>query len=195
MYYLKYARNVIIRAPLFHVISPFILCQNYYCRKWVVIQISPSLGELVLYVVWSYADSCRMNHNETMIKTDAMNDWRRKTSLTIFTSHFIARVRKGLLKVCVWEGAGDRTELKYFDLHSYGRQRCVFLVLLMLNRRSRGPLCWVMASFTASYQHLLWFPNSTWNSNWHSTSVMTALYNSSTPTRSPTWSLKSNVES
>ena len=29
----------------------------------------------------------------------------------------------------MWEGAGDRTELKYFDPHSYGRQRCVFLVL------------------------------------------------------------------
>ena len=25
----------------------------------------------------------------------------------------------------MWEGAGDRTELKYFDLHSYGRQRCL----------------------------------------------------------------------
>ena len=41
--------------------------------------------------------------------------------------------------------------------HSYGRQRCVFLILKMLNRRPRGPLCWVMAFFTASYQHLLWF--------------------------------------
>ena len=78
----------------------------------------------------------------------------------IFTSHFIARVRKGLLKVCVWEGAGDRTELKYFDPHSYGRQLCVYLVLLMLNRRPWGPLCWVLAFFTASYQQLLWSPNS-----------------------------------
>ena len=42
--------------------------------------------------------------------------------------------------------------------HSYGRQRCVFLVLLMLNRRSWGPLCWVMAFFTTSYQQLLWTP-------------------------------------
>ena len=73
----------------------------------------------------------------------------------IFTSHFIARVRKVLLKVCVWEGPGDRTELKYFDPHSYGHQHCVFFVLLMLNRRSWGPLCWVLAFFTASYQHLL----------------------------------------
>ena len=103
-------------------------------------------------------------------------------------------------------------ELQYFDLHSYGRQRCVFLVLQMLNRRPKGPLCWVMAFFTASYQHLLWtpthqgpkplrpgvaFPNTSFpsfsNSNWNS--VLTELYNSSTPTRSPTRSLESNVGS
>ena len=93
------------------------------------------------------------HHNDTIIKR------RKKTSLqNIYTSHFIARVRKGLLKVCVWEGDGDQTELKYFDPHSYGRQRCVFLILLMFNRRTWGSLCWVLAFFTASYQHLLWTP-------------------------------------
>ena len=54
-------------------------------------------------------------------------DARRKTSLQIYTFHFIARVRKGLLKVCMWEGAGDRTERKYFDPHSYGRHVVSFL--------------------------------------------------------------------
>ena len=29
----------------------------------------------------------------------------------------------------MWEGVGDRTQLQYIDPHSYGRQRCVFLVL------------------------------------------------------------------
>ena len=28
----------------------------------------------------------------------------------------------------------------------------------MLNWRPRGPLCWVLAFFTASYQQLLWIP-------------------------------------
>ena len=51
-------------------------------------------------------------------------------------------------------------KLQYFDPHSYGRHCCVFLVLLMLNRRPWGPLCWVLAFFTASYQQLLWSPNS-----------------------------------
>ena len=46
---------------------------------------------------------------------------RAKTSLKRYISHFICNV-------CVWEGAGDRTELQYIDPHSYGHQRCVFLV-------------------------------------------------------------------
>ena len=69
-------------------------------------------------------------HNDTINK-QTQEDFFNK----ICTSHFIARVRKGLLKVCVWEGAGDWTELKHFDPHSYGHQRCVLLVLQMLNRR------------------------------------------------------------
>ena len=67
---------------------------------------------------------------------------------------------KRLFKVCVWEGAGDRTKTAIFwPPHSYGRQRCVFLVLLMLNRGPWGLLCWVLAFFTASYQHLLSTPS------------------------------------
>ena len=34
--------------------------------------------------------------------------------IKICTSHFIVRVRKGLLMVCVWEGADDRTETAIF---------------------------------------------------------------------------------
>ena len=62
-------------------------------------------------------------HNDTIITTSEV------FFIKICTSHFIVRVRKGLLKICVWEGVGDRTELQYFDPHSNGRQRCVFLVL------------------------------------------------------------------
>ena len=52
-------------------------------------------------------------------------------------------------------------KLQYWDPHSYGRQRCVFLVLQMLNRRPSGPaLCWMMAFFTVSYQQILWSLNS-----------------------------------
>ena len=81
----------------------------------------------------------------------------------------------------------------------------------MLNRKSRGPLCWVMAFFTASYQHLLWtpiqsgapspfglvwlsLPQLVYNSvrSLTATSVLTESYYSPTPTQSPTGSLESH---
>ena len=95
------------------------------------------------------------------------------------------------------------------------RQRCVFLFLRMLNRSpgvhstgcwlsllhlisffsgtqfiraSRKPLRLGVAFLTTSHLQLRPIFNST-----ASTSILTALYNSSTPTRSPTRSLKSNV--
>ena len=53
--------------------------------------------------------------------------------------------------VCVWEGVGDRTKTAIYWPHSYGHQRCVFLVLLMLNRRPGGSaFCWVLAFSTTS---------------------------------------------
>ena len=51
----------------------------------------------------------------------------------------------------MWEGVGDRTELQHFDPHSYGHQRCVFLVLLMLNRRPGGSaFCWLSLPYLVS---------------------------------------------
>ena len=84
-----------------------------------------------------------------------------KTSLTnSCTSHFIVRVRKGLLKVCVWEGAGDRTETAIFwPLLLWSSALCLSCSP-DAQPEALGPLCWVMAFFTASYQQLLWFPNS-----------------------------------
>ena len=41
--------------------------------------------------------------------------------------------------------------LQYIDPHSYGHQRCVFLVLLMFNRSPGGSaFCWVLAFSTTS---------------------------------------------
>ena len=85
----------------------------------------------------------------------------------------------------------------------------------LLNRRPGDwALCWMMAFFTAFYQQLLWTPTQSgtpspfglvWLSLPHlvynsvqsltatATTVLTELYNSSTPTQSPTWSLESHV--
>ena len=132
----------------------------------------------------------------------------------ICTSHFIVRVRKGLLWVLLWEGVRDRTELQYIDPHSYGRQHCVFLVLQgcstggpgaqlsagwwlsllhlitnwspKLHRGSWGPLRLGVAFPTTSYLRRLW-PATVW------LPVLTELYNSSTPTQSPTQSLEWHI--
>ena len=51
----------------------------------------------------------------------------------------------------MWEGVGDRTKTAIYWPHSYGHQRCVFLVLLMLNRRPGGSaFCWELAFSTTS---------------------------------------------
>ena len=142
-----------------------------------------------------------------------MNNRRRKTSLTKYLPLTLLQgFEKGCSRFACERELETEQKLQYFDPHSYGRQRCVFLVLLMLNRRLWGPLCWVLAFFTASYQHLLrtsthqgpkapsaWcgFPyhissitQSPTVCNCHLTSVLTVLYNSSTSTRSPTRSLE-----
>ena len=59
------------------------------------------------------------HHNHTIIKTHEGRKTQEELRCriktqedffsNIFTSHFIARVSKGLFKVCMWEGAGDRT--------------------------------------------------------------------------------------
>ena len=47
-------------------------------------------------------------HNDTIIKT------QEDFFINICTSHFIVRVRKGLLNVLLWEGVGDQTETAIF---------------------------------------------------------------------------------
>ena len=74
------------------------------------------------------------------------------------TSHFIVRVWKRLLRVLQWEGVGDRIELRYIDLHSYGRQRCVFLVLQGCSTGAPGAK--LSAGWWLSLLHLItnWSP-------------------------------------
>ena len=90
------------------------------------------------------------HHNDTIIKR------RRKTSLTKYVPLTLLQgFEKGYSRFACERELETEHKLQYFDPHYYGRQRCVFIVLLMLNRKPRGPLCWVMAYFTASYQYLL----------------------------------------
>ena len=103
------------------------------------------------FVNYYILDTYRRNDNDAIIKTQ--EDFFNNIYLSLY-----CKGSRRLFKVCVWEGARDRTQTVIFWPQTYGHQRCVFLVLLILNRRSWGPLCWVLAFFTASYQHLLWTP-------------------------------------
>ena len=169
-------------------------------------------------VVLSSADSCRNIHiyagyirtqwiTDAMIKTDAMTKTQEDFFNKIFTSHFIARVRKG----CVGFYCERELEIEHnwniLTPHSYGRH----VVSFLFSWCSNGGLRAHSAGWSATtYQQLLRSPNSievpedpfgrVWLSlphlvsNWHSnstdlTSVLTELYNNSTPTRS----LKSHV--
>ena len=80
--------------------------------------------------------------------------------IKICNSNFIVRVRKGLLRVLLWEGVGDRTETAiYWPPLLWSSVLCLSRSPGLLNRRPRGPaLCWMMAFFTASYHQLLWTP-------------------------------------
>ena len=64
----------------------------------------------------------------------------------------MARVQKGLCGVLLWEGARDRTELKYFD------PKLMAVTLCLSCSSDTQPEPWVLAFFTASYKHLLWTP-------------------------------------
>ena len=113
---------------------------------------------------------------------------------------------KGLCGFLLWEGVGDRIELQHSDPHSYGRQRCVFLVLQ--GSSTGGPVAQLSAGWWLSLLHLItnfsgpqlislvWLslPHLIHNSVSNClTSVLTELYNCSTPNQLPTRSLEWHV--
>ena len=66
----------------------------------------------------------------------------------------------------MWEGVGDRTELQYIGPHSYGRQRCVFLVLQGCSTGGPGAQLFVnYFSFLTSSIYLMWVFNTSFNWN------------------------------
>ena len=204
---------LLISSRLIIVISFFL---DWSCRNWVA---SYSPTHLISHQIWYLFEyhnleevhtplghvlvlySHLQHHNDTTIKTQEgrhMKEGRRKkTSFQIyFTSHFIARVRKGC-----WRFACEMVLETEHKLHILTPllwpSRCVFLVLLdaqpevlgsTQSEVSEGPLGRVWPSLPHLVSgclevcwQLLWDPNST------------ELNNNSTPTRSPTGSLKSNV--
>ena len=143
-------------------------------------------------------------------------DAHRKTSLTKYVPlTLFVRVRKGLLRVCVWEGVGDRTETVIFwppllwpsalslscspDAQPEAQRPTLlgdgFLYCILsasspdLNSSGpQGPSAW--CGFPYHTSSITPSPTGTaTGTGTVLTSVLTELYNSSTPTRS----LKSHV--
>ena len=105
---------------------------------------------------YCYMVICRFMQNESQRHNDK---GRAKTSLKKYLPLTLLQgFEKVIQGLCVRGSWRPNRNCNILTPHSYGRQCCVFLVLQMLNRRPRGPLCWVMAFFTASYQHFLWTP-------------------------------------
>ena len=138
---------------------------------------------------------CHLQHrNDTIIKTHA--DFFNNIYLSLYCKGS-KRVTQGLRVRGSWRSNITRI----FWPHCYGSQRCVFLVLHGCS--TRGPagcllsLLHLISNFSGP--QLIRAPNpfglvwlslpqliSNWlQLNWHLTSVLTALYNNSTPTRSP----------
>ena len=131
----------------------------------------------------------------------------------IFTSHFIARVRKGCSRFACERVLETKHKLHILTSTTYDHH-IVFFVLLMFNRRPRAHSagCWLSlwhlisifsgpqlirasSPFSQVWLSLLHLVSSClefyWQLLWHPNSA--ELNNNSTPTRSPTGSLKSNV--
>ena len=82
---------------------------------------------------------------------DAMKT-REDTSLEKYTSHFIWKGSKGLLKVLLCERwVGDWTELQHIDPHSYGHNSVSFPFSWAAQPGARGPS---LSGTWSSFQHL-----------------------------------------
>ena len=95
-------------------------------------------------------------------------------SLEKYTSHFIWKGSKGLLKVLLCERwVGGWTELQHIDPHSYGHNSVSFPFSWAAQSGTWGPS---LSGTCSSFQHLL--------SNWVNF-LCTELYNNLTPTLLP----------
>ena len=154
------------------------------------------------------------NHNDTNNNKDA-GRFFIKILLPLI---LFVRLRKGYSRFACARELENNINCNILTPNSYGHQRCVFLVLLMLNRRPRAhsskswlSLLHLISNFSGlqtpsgfprapsagcgfPYHTSSITPSPTGTATGTAlTSVLTELYNSSTPTRSLTRSLKSHV--
>ena len=148
------------------------------------------IDECMFFGGWSILVLLWRNDN------DRHNDKRRTQEdffIKIFTSHFIARVRKGLL---LWPETLCLSRLLMLNrrpgVHSAG---CWLSLLHLISIFSRPQLIRAQMPLRpdVAFPTISRLTPSPTQLNCILTSVLTELYNSSTPTRSPTRSLKSHI--
>ena len=97
-------------------------------------------------------------------RTQWHNKDERLSSLEKYTSHFIWKGSKGLLKVLLWEGVGDRTEQQHIDPYSYGHNSVSFPFSWAVQPGAWGPsLYWNMFLIPGSSLQLI-FSSTDWTS-------------------------------
>ena len=109
---------------------------------------------------YTHAYTCRMDHNDTITKTSE-DFFKKNIPLTLFVTFACERELE------------TEQRLQYIvPSILWPSGLCLSRSTGLLNRRPRGPLCWVRAFSTTSWLRLLWFPT-------HGHPGFTELYNSS----------------
>ena len=90
------------------------------------------------------------HHNDTIIKTHEGRKTQEDFFTKIYTSHFIARVRKGCSRVACERELETEHKLQYFDPTVMTVTLCLSCSLRLPNRGPRGSLCRMLAFFIAS---------------------------------------------
>ena len=144
-----------------YIIHLYLFIQVLRKNYWSILS-HPKKEKNVLFCFWyinicwlCYIVICRFMQKESQRHNDK---GRGKTSLENIYLSIYLQGSKGLCGVLMWEGVGDQTELQYIDLHSYGRQRCVFLVLQGCS--TGGPVAQLSTGWWLSLLHLItnWSP-------------------------------------
>ena len=139
-----------------HIVPPNVpsslLTALFSSLGWIT---NTKLSFLVCILLYSHTINmliyiCIYMQNESQRHNDK---GRAKTSLENMYLSLNCKGSKGLFKVLWREGVGDRTELQYIDPHSYGHQRCVFLVLQGCS--TGGPGAQLSAEWWLSLLHLI----------------------------------------
>ena len=120
---------------------------------------------ITLWYIVTYVDShlhtctyiCRIIHSDTTIKTQEGR--RKKTSLEKYSPLTLLQGFERVVQGLHVRGCWRPNKNFIFWPHCYDRHVVSFL-FSWCSTRGLGVHCWMLAFFMASYQHLLWTPNS-----------------------------------